>query len=126
MRLLAIVLPIFVLGLAYTLDWPRAFGAHHFWSQDVVLYGGPVGIALALAGQWLTARSWALVAGFGLAAGASYAVAKWGQTRFAASFAEDAFAGQMWFFGWIAVALFAAAAMAALVMAARTSMGRAA
>jgi hypothetical protein len=36
--------------------------------------------------------------------------------RFAASYAEDTLAGQMWFFGWIATALFAAALVAWVIV----------
>jgi hypothetical protein len=117
MRILAIGVALIVLGLAYVLDWPRGFGAHPWWSQDVVLYGAPAGIVLALAALWLSARAWVWTIGFFVACGVAFASAKWGQAAFSASFAEDAFAGRIWFFGWIAVALFGAASVVALVVA---------
>ena len=61
---------------------------------------------------WSLAPRWraALLAAATLAA---YRTATLGKAGFAASYAEDQFAGQMWYFGWIATA----AALAGLVHA---------
>jgi hypothetical protein len=50
---------------------------------------------------------------------AAYATANIGKTRFAASYAEDALAGQMWYFGWIATCTFTLALLATLAWTTR-------
>jgi hypothetical protein len=89
-------------------------GAHPFWSVKVAWYGTPLGLILAFLAKraglaWLTRTAIFL---FCLAL--AYAIASSGKERFAASFAEDAIAGRMWFFGWVATAGFAAASIAAI------------
>ncbi len=116
MRISATALTAVVFGLAYVMDLLKPLGAHPWWSQDVILYGAVPGVVLALAVQWLTARPVAPGVTFGIAASLSFGIATWGKTRFAASYAEDALAGQAWFFGWIATVLFAAAAVYALII----------
>ena len=100
--------------LAGFLDLAEYGGAHPFWSSSVVYIGVPVGIIFA-----------GVIRALGLGRGARLvlyaallAVAIWvaysGKTQFAASYAEDAFAGRMWYFGWIAIAAFGTALLARL------------
>lgn len=89
-------------------------GAHPFWSVKVAWFGTPLGLILAILAKraglaWLTRT-----AIFLLCLAVAYAIALSGKERFAASFAEDAIAGRMWFFGWVATTGFSAAAIAAL------------
>ncbi len=91
----------------------NALGAHPFWSFKVALFGAVPGILLALGLAWLT-RFALWFATLDLAI--SGAVAWWGKRMFVATSGDDALAGQMWFFGWIAVC---ACAVAVLALAAR-------
>ena len=90
-------------------------GAHPFWSGRVVYIGVPLGLILA----WAVRR-----AGLGrgmrlglylLGTVVLVSLAFWGKAQFAASFAEDRFAGQVWYFGWIGAAMFATALLARLL-----------
>ena len=87
-------------------------GAHPWWAVQVALIGAPIGAVLALL-PWLNGRRFLIGLGVLVVAGA---VAAYGKTQFAASFAEDAFAGRLWYFGWIGVALGDAMIVAALVL----------
>jgi len=82
-----------------------------------VMRGAAIGLILALVVQFAVARR---VFKLGLAAvstAIAFGVAKYGQTQFAASFAEDAFAGQLWFFGWHATAAAASLTVALIILA---------
>ena len=96
------------------MDLPKTLGAHPWWSRDVLLYGALPGILLAIASQKIPKKPVLPLVGFGLAAGLSFGVASFGTARFAASYAEDDLAGQVWFLGWIATVLFAIATAGAL------------
>lgn len=110
---IALVAGLIAASAAYLLALPLQLGAHPFWADQVLLYGAAIGALLALLSLRLP---YALrVIGFVVLTGAAFAVAHIGKTRFAASFAEDALAGQMWFFGWHAVC---ASAVAATISAA--------
>ncbi len=116
MRLaLAILLGLVVAATAYYFKLPLKLGAHPFWADQVLVWGTPIGIVLALATMRLHAIG--RVIGFVVLTGIAYAIANTGKTRFAASYAEDSFAGQMWFFGWHAtfacvIAAFVSASLA--------------
>ncbi|WP_108816496.1 hypothetical protein [Loktanella sp. Alg231-35] len=73
-------------------------GAHPRWADQLFYSGAGLGTVLALiAIQFaFVPRTIAL----SVTVIAAYLVADFGKTRFAASFAEDVVAGQMWFFGW--------------------------
>jgi len=115
-HLLAFALPIAVAALAYGLGLARTLGAHPFWADTVILIGTPVGLLLAWL-LWLTPLNRGARAVLGLALlVAAYWVAATGQARFAASFAEDAFAGRIWYFGWIAVFAGLAASLAGALL----------
>ena len=105
-------------AVAYFFALPLKFGAHPFWSDQVVYWGAPIGVVVGLAATRFSDR--AAFIGLVVLALASYAIAVYGKARFAASYAEDAFGGQMWFFGWHAVVIFA---IAAIVVAATKFRG---
>lgn len=105
MKRLVILGPaLVILGIAALIDLPQTLGAHPWWSVKTLLIGAPIGLVL---GYFLRLRIAPI--GFSALLLLSYFTAKTGQTRFAASYAEDAFAGQLWYFGWIAIAVMAAA-----------------
>jgi len=87
-------------------------GAHPRWAFDVALYGAVLGGALALSLSYIT-RFAVFFAVFDLAL--SGAIVWWGKRMFVVASADDALAGQMWFFGWIAVCACAVAVFALLV-----------
>lgn len=109
-----VVAAALILGLGHG-GLTQALGAHPFWAGKVTLIGAPLGVLLFWAGQAMGAR-W-ITAACALLALVSYAVAFQGKARFAASYAEDRFAGQLWFFGWIATAAFATVVVAWVISA---------
>ncbi len=90
-------------ALVAALDLPKSLGAHPWWSLKVLMIGVPIGAILALIASCLSHPNKAVVL-FLLATLASYITAKYGQIQFAASYAEDALAGTLWYFGWISLA----------------------
>ncbi len=103
--LTALIAALIVIGFAL-LGGTKTLGAHPFWSLNVALIGAPIGGLLALGLFVMTRWYWGPLVCSVILAAVAYGVAHFGKLRFAASYAEDAFAGQMWFFGWIATALF--------------------
>ena len=117
MKLIGIILPYSIAAICVIIaayyGASRALGAHPFWSLKIAWIGTPIGLCLALAAhnrRWIVRI--ALFAALLVIAGA---FAHFGRLRFAASFAEDRLAGQFWFYGWIAVAAFSAALIAAIL-----------
>ncbi len=100
-QILPLALTAAALAAAYFLDLPKTFGAHPWWSQKVVLIGGGAGLAVAFVLNFLPIKAVIRVALFAGLAVFAYALATYGKTQFAASYAEDAFAGALWYFGWI-------------------------
>ncbi len=96
--------------LAY-LGATKSLGAHPFWAVNVAFYGAVPGILLAVGLAYVT-RLALYFAIFDLSLSAG--VAWWGKRMFVATSGDDAFAGQMWFFGWIAVCACAVAVLALL------------
>lgn len=94
------------LGLSQTL------GAHPIWATKIALIGAPVGAVLAVILHFATRFRWTSALAAMVLTGLALAMATMGKTRFAASYAEDVQAGQLWYFGWIAVALFATTTIA--------------
>mgnify|MGYP000265312519 CR=1 FL=1 len=90
---LGLAVPI---GLAY-LGLTKTLGAHIWWDVKTIVIGAPFGVALAFLPLPRALRLFGCLAIALLAFGA----AKYGQTQFAASYAEDALAGKLWYFGWI-------------------------
>ena len=89
---------------------PKHFGAHPFWADRVLFVGAPIGLILGL--TLIRLHYVASVLALLVLTLLSYATAHSAKTQFAASYAEDAFAGQMWYFGWYAVCISAAALIA--------------
>lgn len=91
----------------------RSLGAHPFWSVTIAWIGAPIGLIIAFLTR---SRRWiARIGIFFLLLAGSAAAAHFGRLNFAASFAEDKLAGQAWYFGWIAVAIFSAALIIAIL-----------
>ena len=97
---------VLVLAASY-LELFLLLGAHPWWCNSVALIGSSIGAFAGFIGRRLA------MTGFlpGLLASVLTVVAfrasSFGKTHFAASFAEDMLAGQLWYFGWIATAAFA-------------------
>lgn len=106
----------FALVVVVAAGWlgiPGMLGAHPIWAMNVVWIGAPIGavLSLILAG-WLRPTPHAVLAGalLGLACFAAYS----GKSAFAISFGEDALAGRLWFFGWIATSALSVGLVSAL------------
>ena len=111
-HLLPALIAAFFMAALIALDIARPLGAHPWWSQKTLLIGAPIGLILAtLAG--LKLRPLPLTITFAIATALAFATTKYGQTQFAASYAEDALAGQLWYFGWIATGATLAATLTA-------------
>ena len=113
MRFAPVIATVLIMALAYGLDLPKAWGAHPFWSRSILLIGTPIGLVLAGAALLLVRGPWLPALAFAVLAVVAVLLAAQGKADFAASFAEDRFAGRIWYFGWIAAAAMAAAAMTA-------------
>lgn len=104
---------LLVPALAY-LGLFQNLGAHPWWDTQVAWIGLALGLLLSALASRLPARF--AISGLALATGLALWLAMTGQARFAASFASDEAAGQLWYFGWIAVATCAVALLALLAM----------
>ncbi len=94
-------------------DTAQPLGAHPWWSQKTLLIGAPIGLIIAaIAARSFGAKSCLLV--FSLLVFIAVSIAKFGQTQFAASYAEDVLAGKLWYYGWIIVGVTFTAAITAL------------
>jgi len=100
-----------IAAILYFLEVPKWAGAHPIWASQTLLTGVLLGSVLAALTRKL--KHPIVVIGFAFLSVASFLIASYGKGRFAASFAEDTFGGQLWFFGWHAVCAFGAAATAA-------------
>ncbi|UZD90026.1 hypothetical protein [Cognatishimia activa] len=114
---IAVLVTLGLAILAWFADIPKELGAHPWWSQQVLLTGALVGLVVGLILDRFLKGGLTAVLGLFIAATIGFGVAKYGQTQFAASFAEDAFAGQLWFFGWhvTSIMTFATIASASLL-----------
>lgn len=102
---IAVLVTLGLAILTWIADVPKQLGAHPWWSQQVLMTGALGGLVLGLIfDRFLKGRLIAVLALLVVAA-IGFGVAKYGQTQFAASFAEDALAGQLWFFGWHATCI---------------------
>ncbi len=106
-------------AMLWLFDLPLAAGAHPFWAAKVIWIGAPIGLLAFVISKFLSPIQQILISVV-LAALALVAAVQ-GKAIFAASFAENALAGQAWFFGWIATcaALTALVASIARMMSAR-------
>ncbi len=95
-----ILLTFAILVIVWALSIPALMGAHPWWSGNVIVFGGPVGIVAGM----LAYRRYPILTPTTLAVFAVgfFSMATIGKSGFAASYAEDRFAGQLWYFGWIA------------------------
>ena len=91
---------------------PGQLGAHPFWQQSVGLIGAIAGGMSAFFLRRVNVAGAIPAVTAGVLTATSFGTAHVGKTRFAASFAEDAMAGQVWYFGWIATAAFATVTLA--------------
>lgn len=111
-HLFGLLLPLILAAFAVAFALPLGLGAHPQWATTVIWIGAPVGIGLGFATSRTPALPRAvLAAALTLAA---FATARYGRAEFGASFAEDMFAGQLWYFGWIATCASAAFAASSL------------
>lgn len=91
---------VLVMAALIALDIAKPLGAHPWWSQKTLMIGAPIGVILAALSP-VALRPQPRILFFALTL-AAFGIAKYGQTQFAASYAEDALAGRLWYFGWIA------------------------
>ena len=96
--LIALVLTLAATGIFYLVDFTTLAGAHPRWADQLFLSGAALGTIVALIAIQFSFAARSVV--LSLVVIAAYLSASYGKTRFAASFAEDTVAGQMWFFGW--------------------------
>ncbi len=100
-HMLPLILAVLTIAVLTYGDVAKSLGAHPWWSQKTLMIGTPIGLILAaLASLKITALPRTIL--FTLFTLAAFGIAKYGQTQFAASYAEDALAGSLWYFGWIA------------------------
>lgn len=85
----------------------EALGAHPWWAFKVAYIGVVAGAVLYLALKLWKAEFAVKTLVFSVLLLADVITVWVGKTRFVGSYAEDAFAGKMWFFGWIGVVAFA-------------------
>jgi len=102
-------------GVSLVFNLTQALGAHPWWAHKVIWLGLPLGVGLYATAWTLRLTHRAKSIGFALLTFVAFGLATLGKSRFAASFAEDAIAGQMWFLGWIATCALAAATLLSLV-----------
>jgi hypothetical protein len=114
-KVLLLALPLFGALFAYASGLTLALGAHPWWAGKVIWIGLGLGLLLSAILWRLRISKTVCLIGFTLLMFAAFATAYIGKSRFAASYAEDALAGQMWYFGWIATCTFALAILATLV-----------
>ena len=109
---------IIALFVPIALAWfglSRILGAHPYWEVQTIAIGAPIGLAAAF-GMFFAGLNHKVTAitSIALLLG-SMAGATYGKAVFVASYADDRFAGQLWYFGWIAVGTFTAATIFALL-----------
>ena len=94
----ACLITLLVVFVFYVADVTTLAGAHPQWALQLAVSGIVLGTGLAalILRVPFVLRTVAL----SVLAICAYVVARYGKGQFAASFAEDAFAGQLWFFGW--------------------------
>ena len=110
----AAALALLAVGAASYFGVTERLGAHPSWANIVPVIGGVMGAVFAIVLRFLPKV--ARIVLFAALLGASFAMAWLGKTRFASSFGEDLFAGQVWYFGWIATGCFTAAVLATILM----------
>lgn len=79
----------------------EALGAHPFWGLNIAYFAIAAGVVLTLLVNAIRQPRALQLVIFGTLLIISIAITAYGKTQFAASYAEDDFAGKLWFFGWI-------------------------
>jgi hypothetical protein len=101
MAAVALVVGLVVpLGLAYS-GLSVRLGAHPWWVQSSAWIGAVAGIVIALCVLRLQLNRIAIVVIGAAVVSAGAWAAHAGKTALANSFAEDALAGRLWYWGWI-------------------------
>lgn len=111
----ALILPAAVAVLAHFTGATQAMGAHPWWADKVIWIGLPLGLIVAVLARSAGLTRPSRVICLGGLVGVGFAVALVGKSWFAASYGDSAWAGQMWFFGWIATCAFVAATLTSIV-----------
>ncbi|SHJ14319.1 hypothetical protein SAMN05444000_105148 [Shimia gijangensis] len=112
--ILTLIVTILLMAALIALDIAKPLGAHPWWSQKTLMIGAPIGLILgALSARVIAPLPRTVL--FALFTLAAFGITKYGQTQFAASYAEDTLAGKLWYFGWIGIAVMAAAMCFSLV-----------
>ncbi len=109
-----LALPLIAALAAQYTSVTQTLGAHPFWADKVIWIGLPLGIAMAWFAAFLRFGQLATTVLCLLLAGTSFMLAHAAKEAFAASYAESAFAGRFWYFGWIATCAFVASALATI------------
>lgn len=81
---------------------PEALGAHPLWGMKIAYLGIAGGVLMSVLATFCGQRRALQLITFTTLLLISIAITTYGKTEFAASYAEDDFAGKLWFFGWIA------------------------
>lgn len=89
-------------ALAHLFGLTKLLGAHPFWHLQVLWGGAGIGLILGL--LTLQLQNKVRLLGFVALAIGAFIAATLGKQSFAASFAENALAGKIWYFGWFATA----------------------
>lgn len=106
LNVLGAIVAVVLLYISAWLKLPEFFGAHPYWASKVLFIGGAIGIFTASAFSVFASNVKILIPlvlfdlVFVVGAISTYV----GKAKFAESFAENALAGQFWFFGWVAIA----------------------
>lgn len=105
LRTAIIAIVLITLGKIGLSSW---LGAHPFWATKVVYLGVAIGAVISIPLLFLIQKNWFLskipvivtaVVTLGIAA----VTLLYGKAEFAASYAENAFAGKVWYLGFIAL-----------------------
>jgi hypothetical protein len=89
--------------LVYLIELTTRAGAHPLWADQLFYSGAGLGTVLAVIAIQFAFVPRTIALSF--LAVAAYLTADYGKARFAASFAEDTVAGQMWYLGWHALCI---------------------
>ncbi len=87
----------------YLIELTTLAGAHPRWVNQLFYSGAGLGTVIAVIAIQFAFVPRTIALSFLVIA--AYLTADYGKARFAASFAEDAVAGQMWYFGWHALCI---------------------
>lgn len=113
---LTLALPLIAAALAVLFSLPQSLGAHPQWAITVILIGTPIGIILAYALNAAKLPQPLCIAIGAVLTAVAFFTARYGRAEFGASFAEDQFAGQLWYYGWITTSAGVALTLASLAL----------